>query len=507
MIAKATVIQGMYLDSVKLMLISKELRAAEGVIDAVAILATHENREILAATDMLIDAIKDAKETEIVVVVKANSEAEADAALAVADTLLHAKVGKKAGKEKEISSIKSAYNSLEHAELCLISVAGKYAAAEAEKALDLGMHVMLFSDNVSIEDELQLKQKAISKGLLMMGPDCGTAIINGVPLAFSNAVPNGRIGIVSASGTGLQEVSCGIAHRGRGISQAFGTGGRDGKAEIGGIMLCACMEYLIADKNTDVIVLIGKTPAEEVQQKLWKLIGSTDKPVVVNFLKDMQVPDMDNLSYASSLEETADLACKALKDDEPVKAKEFKYDFTKPQIGKNRKYVRGLYSGGTLCYEALQLYKREFGAYPKSNIAGDIKDKLSDAWHSEGDCFIDMGADDFTVGRPHPMIDYSLRLKKIAEEAADKDVAVILLDVVLGYGANADPAGELAPVLCALPKDVAVVCHVLGTMADPQHLEKQLDKLAACGARVFTSHQKAVHEAYTLLQAHRRDNG
>ena len=504
---KAKIIKGKYLDSVKMMLISKSLRELSGVTDAVAILATKENRDILAATNMLVDAILDAKETEIVVVVKANSEAEADAALAQADTLLNAKVGKSAGKEKAISSIKSAFSSLEHADICLISVAGKYAAAEAEKALDLGMHVMLFSDNVSIEDELQLKQKASSKGLLMMGPDCGTAIINGVPLAFSNAVPKGKIGIVSASGTGLQEVSVGIAHRGRGISQAFGTGGRDGKAEIGGIMLCACMEYLIKDKNTDVIVLIGKTPVEEVQQKLWKLIGSTAKPVVVNFLQDMQVPAMANLSYAGSLEETADLACKALKDNEPVKAKEFNYDFAKPAIGKNRRYIRGLYSGGTLCYEALQLYKREFGMYPKSNIAIDAKDKLGNVWQSEGDCFIDMGSDDFTVGRPHPMIDYSLRLKKIAEEAADQEVAVILLDVVLGYGANADPAGELAPVLCALPKDVAVVCHVLGTMADPQQLEGQLNKLAACGARVFTSHQKAVKDAYSLLKAQRSING
>ncbi|PKN71393.1 MAG: FdrA [Candidatus Cloacimonetes bacterium HGW-Cloacimonetes-3] len=507
MIAKATIIQGMYLDSVKLMLISKELRACKGVQDAVAILATKENREILAATDMLIDAIKDAKETEIVVVVKANSMAEADAALASADTLLHAKVGKRAGKSKTLNSIKSASASMEKADLCLISVAGKYAAAEAEKALDMGMHVMLFSDNVSVSDELKLKQKAISQGLLMMGPDCGTAIINGVPLAFSNAVPKGRIGIVSASGTGLQEVSCGIANRSRGISQAFGTGGRDGKAEIGGIMLCACLEYLMEDNKTDVIVLIGKTPVDAVQHKLWKLIGSSTKPVIVNFLKDMQVPEIKNLSYAASLEDTADLACKALNDSLPVEVKCFKFDFAKPNIAKDRKFIRGLYSGGTLCYEALQLYKREFGAYPKSNIAAESKDMLSNVWHSEGDCFIDMGADDFTVGRPHPMIDYSLRLKKIAEEAADGTVAVILLDVVLGFGANADPASELAPVLCALPTNVAVVCHVLGTAGDPQHIEEQLSKLAACGARVFTSHLKAVNDAFTLLKAHRRENG
>ncbi len=500
MIAKARIIKGLYLDSVKLMLISKELRACDGIQDAVAILATKENREILAATDMLIDAIMDAKESEIVIVVKAESDAEAELALDKADALLHAPVAKRAGKGKLAASIKSAVLNMDGADLCLISVAGKYAAAEAEKALDLGLHTMLFSDNVSVEDELKLKTKAVGKGLLLMGPDCGTAIINGVPLAFSNVVPKGRIGIVSASGTGLQEVSTGIAHRGRGISQAFGTGGRDGKKEIGGIMLCACMEYLIQDVNTDVIVLIGKTPDSVVLDKLWKLIGSTAKPVVVNFLRDMQVPELDNLCYCNSLEETAQQACVALKDNAPVVTRKLAYVFAPPTIGKGRRYIRGLYSGGTLCYEALQLYKREFGELPKSNISADEKSKLANVWHSEGDCFIDMGADDFTVGRPHPMIDYSLRLKKIADEAADPEVAVILLDVVLGYGANNDPAGELAPVLCALSKDVAVVCHVLGTDDDPQHMEEQLNKLAACGARVFNSHLSAVNEAFALLK-------
>ncbi|MDD2230106.1 MAG: FdrA, partial [Candidatus Cloacimonetes bacterium] len=357
------------------------------------------------------------------------------------------------------------------------------------------------------EEELKLKQKAITKGLLMMGADCGTAIINGVPLAFSNAVLPGKIGIVSASGTGLQEVSVGITHRGRGISQAFGTGGRDGKQEIGGIMLCACLEYLIKDPNTEVIVLIGKTPHETVLAKLWELLGATSKPTVVNFLKDMEIAPLANLTYCTSLEETAVKACLALNDKHPVVSKDYGISLNKVEIGKNRSFIRGLYSGGTLCYEAIQHYHRVFCVPPKSNISSHAEDLLKNVWVSEGDCFIDMGADDFTVGRPHPMIDYSLRLKKIADEANDPATALILLDVVLGYGSHPDPASELVPVLKALPKDVAVVCHVLGTDKDPQGLSDQINKLQACGARVFTSHFKALQDTFELLKAHRRNNG
>ena len=504
MIAKATIVQGLYLDSVKLMLISKELRSLKGVIDAVAIMATKENREILAATDMLVDAIKEAKESEIVIVVKADADANAKDALCKADELLRAAPAKHEDKAKTAHNISTAIKKMDIANLCLISVAGRYAATEADNALDAGLHVMLFSDNVSMEEELKLKQKAAAKGLLMMGADCGTAIINGVPLAFSNAVLPGKIGIVSASGTGLQEVSVGITHRGRGISQAFGTGGRDGKPEIGGIMLCACLNYLIKDKQTEVIVLIGKTPDKTVLAKLWELISLTTKPTVVNFLNDMEVAPLNNLTYCTSLEETANMACLALNDKHPVIPQDYGIALNEVRIGKDRSFIRGLYSGGTLCYEAIQHYQREFSVNPKSNISNCKEDLLKNVWVSEGDCFVDMGADDFTVGRPHPMIDYSLRLKKIAEEAKDPTTAVILLDVVLGYGAHPDPASELVPVLKNLPKDVAIVCHVLGTDNDPQGLEEQIRKLQDCGVRVFTSHLAALQDAFALIIAHRR---
>lgn len=499
MAVKACILKGKYLDSVKLMLISKELRSLKGVQDAVVIMATKENREILRSTDMLVPEIEPALETDIVAVVRAVSAINADEAIQKAESLVNSPPGK---KEQDISqrkalNLEKAKLKLNGADLCLISVAGKYAAAEADKALDLGLHVMLFSDNVSLEDELALKTKAVEKGLLMMGPDCGTAIINGTPLAFANRVPRGKIGIISASGTGLQEISASIANLGGGVTQAFGTGGRDGKSMIGGLMLIRCLEYLIGDSETEVIVLMGKTPDPDVLAKLWNLLSQTVKPVIVNFLKPMAIPSQSNLRYSTSLAETARLACLAagLKED----SFEPKENYRMPKL--RGKHIRGLYSGGTLCAEGLQVYKTQFGHEPFSNVGTDDKYKLSDGWKTMEDSLIDLGSDEFTVGRPHPMIDYSLRLQKLAQEAADPEVGIIFLDVVLGYGAHPDPASELVPVLEKMNKEVVVICHVLGTDGDPQNKEKQIEQLQQKGVLVFTSHHQAIEFACNCLKA------
>ncbi len=501
---KAAIVRGKYLDSVKLMLISRNLRSAQGIADAVAILATGENRSILAATGMLAPEVESALETDIVIVVKAEDPEAALAAITAAEELINKPVKGSSGTHESLAphSIGAAIDNGAPADLCLISVAGKYAAAEADAALEAGLHVMLFSDNVSLEDELRLKQKAISKGLLMMGPDCGTAIVNGVPLGFANSVPKGNIGIVSASGTGLQEVSSGIANRGFGISQAFGTGGRDGKAEIGGLMLCACFDFLTQDPNTEVIVLIAKTPDPDVRDSLFKRVASTSKPVIVNFLRPIEQPSLPNLRYCTSLDETAALACHAA-SQKPIPDSE-EHPYPPLILNAPKRYIRGLYSGGTLCGEATELFTQIMGIPPKSNMSSDPTSRLSDPWKSEGDCFIDMGADDFTVGRPHPMIDFSLRLKKLVQEASDPTVAVILLDVVLGWGAHPDPASELVPVLKTLPADLCVVCHVLGTDGDPQNAIQQAQQLRDAGARVFRSHHAAANYAIGLLADNRR---
>lgn len=498
---KAKIIAGKYLDSVKLMLISRELRSLKGVLEAVAIVATSENREILKASDMLAEEINSASENDIVIVIKADNVKNAAEAINKAEELIN----KPSADEYNQTPIPQAFTlekaiaTLGGADLCLISIAGKYAAAEAEKALEKGLHILLFSDNVSIEDELSLKQKALKKGLLMMGPDCGTAILNGVPLAFANNVPRGKIGIVSASGTGLQEISSTIANLGGGISQAFGTGGRDGKKEIGGLMLTACLEYLLEDENTEVIIVTGKPPCEEVQKKLWELISHSSKPVIANFLIPMQVPELPNLYYVRSLSETAFFACK--KAGIEVKNAKLAEDFPLPKL--RGPYLRGLYSGGTLCQEAIQVYLDNFGCEPFNNVTDQAFFRLTDGWQTKENSIIDLGADEFTIGRPHPMIDYSLRLQKLAQEANDPKVGIILLDVVLGFGAHPDPAEELVPALQKLPADLVVVCHLLGTDGDPQNRQKQKKELEKAGAYVFTSHHSACEFVCQCLRSYR----
>src|SRR5690606_14776291 len=124
---------------------------------------------------------------------------------------------------------------------------GVYAAFEAFRALENNLNVMMFSDNVTVEDEIKLKDLAVKKDLLMMGPDCGTAIINGVGLCFANKIKRGPIGLVAASGTGLQEVTVLIDQFGGGISQAIGVGGRDLSKDVMGRMTLHAINALNAD--------------------------------------------------------------------------------------------------------------------------------------------------------------------------------------------------------------------------------------------------------------------
>ena len=505
MFTKTKIIKGKYLDSVKLMLLSKQVQELEGVQDAVVILASPENRQILAATDMLDEGIAEATENDIVIVVKAMDIQIANSAIALSESLLDAPNQNQKKGSSHSYSIASASDSLGKSDLCLISVAGKYAAKEAEKALDAGLHVLLFSDNVSLKDEIYLKQKAVAKSLLMMGPDCGTAIINGIPLAFANKVPAGGIGIVAASGTGLQEITAGIANRGCGISQAFGTGGRDGKKEVGGLMLLSGLEYLMNDPATKVIVILAKTPDVEVRDKIWAKLAQSHKPTIVNFLRDIQLPSLPNVQYITSLDGSALAACNELMRIEGKAIKDDVTDTTKPNtsIGAPRQHIRGLYSGGTLCYEAQQLYWQFFGKHALSNVPLDHEFLIQDVWKLSGDCLLDMGSDEFTVGRPHPMIDFSLRLKMLQMVADDPQTAIILIDVVLGYGANPDPASELVPILKTLPMDICIICNVLGTDLDPQDKDMQIAALKAAGAIVFTSHHLAASTAMEILREHR----
>lgn len=481
--------QGFYFDSVTLMRVGRELSGFPGVAEASVVMATEANKSILAMSDLLLPDFKKSGDQDLLIVVKAKDAQAADAALAKAEELLSRKKkpaaagGTAAPAPRDVAS---AVAGLPGANLALISVAGRYAAREARKALDLGLHVMLFSDNVSIEEEVALKKLAHKKGLIVMGPDCGTSIVNGVPLAFANVVPKGPIGIVGASGTGTQEVTCIIANEGSGVSQAIGTGGRDVKDAVGGIAFLDAMQALADDRETKVILLVSKPPQPGVLKKIYALIRKIKKPVVSLFLGEGGTP--------ATLEQAALLAVAHANRADPVQAlahltrrdevlaAEARALVAKRKRAKGR-YLRGLFSGGTFCAEAQVVLDGTVRHLHSNAPLGDSL-KLKNAWKPERNSVVDLGEDEFTVGRAHPMIDFTLRNKMILEQAADPDVAVILLDVVLGYGANLDPAAELVPVIQKAAKQVFVVAGVNGTIGDPQNRAQVVEALREAGAHV-----------------------
>ena len=401
--------------------------------------------------------------------------------------------------------------------MAVISVPGKFAAGVAQECLDKNIHVMLFSDNVTVDEERELKTFAAERGLLVMGPDCGTAIINHVPLAFANVVKPGGIGIVAASGTGTQEVSSLVDQLGGGVSQVIGTGGRDLKKEIGGIMMTMGLESLIDDEATKVIVLISKPPAKEIATQILTLATKTDKPVVVCFIGgDPAEIRSFGLHAALSLEDAAYKAVALLKGEE---VKDF-VSFTmgqaeaealaKEEAGKmapSQRYVRGLFTGGTLCDEAMKLLKEGLG-HIYSNIPLDPADLIEEARtaKSRENTFLDFGDDAFTVGRPHPMIDPSLRAERVITEGDDPETAVIFTDCVIGYGSHPDPAEDLSEAIRKAKanaqqagRHITAVVSVCGTEGDPQGLTATREKLRAAGALVFPSNAQATRFVQLLL--------
>jgi len=503
MIVKGLIKKGVYFDSVSLMIVSKELTKLEGIIDSSVIMGTKENREILNAAGLNLEIFDDASDSDILVGISAVDLAAADRAIRKVDLLfkeLQHHEEKSAGQK--VRSFEDAFRQLPGANLSLISIAGKYAAAEAMKALKMGLHVMIFSDNVTIAEELELKQFGRDHGLLVMGPDCGSAIINGIPLGFANVLPKGNIGIVAASGTGLQEVSSVIASNGAGISQAIGTGGRDVRKEIGGMMFIEALKALNGDPETQIIVMISKPPDPDVLKKIGNELKSFTKPVVSILLGgDPEILKQKNIFPARTLEEAGLFAAAVSKGQEIESIKKSLSERTagisrqaeKLSHGLKGKYLRGLFSGGTLCDEAQLVMKDSVGfVYSNGPLNADFR--LTDLWKSKENSIIDLGEDEFTQGRPHPMIDYTLRTKRILEEVSDPDVAVILLDVVLGYGSHPDPCAELVPVILkakGISPRTLFIGSLTGTEADPQNRRKVISELEKAGMIIMPSNVAA----------------
>jgi FdrA protein len=483
--------RGAYYDSVVLMQLQRSLLGLPGVMDAGVVMATQANCNLLAANNLLPEPISPSPD-DLLIVVKADSENSATYAIGQVDELLTRKRATSSTEDFRPRSMSAAARQLPESNWVLISVPGRYAAGVAREALELNKHIFLYSDNVSIEDEIGLKKAARDKGLLVMGPDCGTAIINGIGFGFSNRVRRGSIGLVGASGTGLQAVTTHIHNLGAGISHALGTGSRDLKSEVGAITALQALDLLSRDAATKVIVLISKPPSPDVATTLISAAQGTSKSVIVYFIGyALPARAIGNLHFAASLHEAAKLAVSQVSmNSEPLQA----------SMNGTTGYIRGLFSGGTLAYETL-LGLQAFLSPIYSNAPITSSQTLKDPLKSEAHTLIDLGDEYFMVGRLHPMIDNDLRIRRMRQEADDPEVGMILFDVVLGEGAHVDPAGEIVPAIQSIRKqrqDLMFAAIVIGTEDDPQNIGIQEDKLKGAGVTILHSTSEAVD--YVSLQ-------
>jgi FdrA protein len=486
---RAAVRPSFYRDSVALMRVAHELRARPGVREAAALMGTAANHELLAAAGLATAETKAAGPGDLVLAVLADTDAAAVAALAAADEALTA--GRRSVEATGWAlprTLESARRRLPDANLAAISVPGAHAAAEARRALRQGLHVFLFSDNVPLADEIALKRLAVERGLLCMGPDCGTAYVAGVGLGFANVVPRGRVGVVAASGTGLQAVACRLAARGEGLSHGIGVGGRDLSAEVGGLMTLAALEALAADPGTALVVLVSKPPAAAVLARLEGGLAGLGKPAVACVLG--APPGCGPVRWLPTLDDAAEAAVALLRGEawhprpfgDPARVRA-----RLAAGGRPAGDILGLFTGGTLAHEAELLLRP---------LVGDGRVRI-----------LDLGADEFTVGRPHPMLDPEGRAARVREAGRDRAVGVLLVDVVLGRAAHGDPAGPLAAAVrdaraaaAADGRALAAVATVVGTDADPQGRAAQAAALEAAGCDVLPSSAEAARLAALLAR-------
>ena len=517
MVVKTLIKSSEYHDSVSLMLVARELSNLEGVQDAAVVMASEANKSILEEAGLLTEEARAATPNDLVIAVSTQAASVADAVLQKAETMLKRKAASSEAGEYRPKTIRGALSLQSAANVAVISVAGRYATDEAWEALLRGLHVLLFSDNVSLEDEIALKEYARDHGLFLMGPGAGTSIINNVALGFANVIPAGPVGIVSAAGTGLQEVSSLLARHGVGITQAIGTGGRDLKKEVGGIMMLEALKALQQDPATSVLVLVSKPPAEAVVQLILKQVSAGSKPTVVCFLGGDAdaLANFPNVIPARTLQECAFLAAQTVKpemggikaylENESARLARQASEL-RQRLNTEQRYLRGLFSGGTLCYEAQVIWKDLLSSPVYSNAPLPGGPSLSDSTKSHEHAAVDLGEEEFTVGRPHPMIDNDLRIRRLLQEARDPQVAVIMLDVVIGYGAHPDPASELGKAVENAQglarregRELLVVASVTGTEGDPQCLSQTILALTQKGVIVCDSNAEAARLTSMLV--------
>ncbi len=500
----------LYSDSVSLMRMGNQAKALAGVEDVLIGMATELNKELLEAMGCMTPDAMNAGPNDLLIGIVAHTQEALDASLTEVDALLQNK--KRApGKERQGASFETIGDAVDQGEgynFAVISVPGAYAARECRIALEHGLNVFLFSDNVSVEDEVRLKKLANERGLFLMGPDCGTAIINGVPLGFANVVRKGDIGIAAASGTGLQHVTTLLHHMGAGISQAIGTGGRDLSTKVAGRTMLFALDALAEDEETKVVMILSKPPAPEVAELVLEKAKAMKKPVVLCLFGREFKGDIGSITLCTDMEQAAATAAQ-LSLGRPVELQDSYFDIVPVEQFRKRRtpeqlYVRGIFGGGTVCDEAMVTF-RSLGIPIRSNIPLSKEEALFDIHRSEGNTFLDMGDDYFTKGKPHPMIDPALRNKRVVADALLPDTAVMLLDVELGYGSHPDPAGIAVEAMQEAKsklqgRELLWIASVIGTPDDPQGYEQQMKKLKNAGFVVTLSNVHAASLAASVVR-------
>ena len=492
MLFKVFVYKNQYQDSVRLMSISREAAKLDGVSKVLALLGTVSNKDVIARLGLKDPAVDAATASDLMVCIEAKDDAAVKAALDNVQAHLKTKAGGSKAEELKPATIEEAADRLEDANFCMISLPGPMAKLDVLSAINRGLNVMLFSDNITIEDEIELKKKAIEKGLLMMGPDCGTAIIAGVPLALANVVRRGDIGIVAASGTGIQEVTCLIDRFGGGITHALGCGGRDLRKQVGGLEMRFGIKKLAATPGNKTLLLLSKPGDPAVLNAVLDEARATGLRTVTCLIGGK--PDelnTEGIIFTRPLEEAAFAAL-----GKPVPELVFPkaLDDRIAKLDSQRKYMRGLFSGGTLCYESLVILDDKFDI--ESNVPLRKELFLEAPTKGKKHCCVDLGEDEFTRGIPHPIIDTGLRGQRLEEDMRDPTCRVIMMDIVLGFGADPDPASKFAAIINRVRKDLPdggpiIVCSVCGTDADPQSCAQQEKTLEDAGCFVFPTNAQA----------------
>ena len=487
MSVQALVRPGAYFDSVVLMRVASDLNARPGVNMASLGMATPANRDVLAAAGLLTDEAADAGPNDLIIAVDADDPEVLKETLLAAEEALDS--GPEPSSDSMVEPVRPRTVAQVEGNLVLISTPGPYAAAETFKALRRGMSAFIFSDNVPLDQELWLKQEAKERGLLVMGPDCGTAIVAGVPLGFANIVRQGDIGLIGASGTGLQEITCLIDRWGAGVSHAIGVGSHDLSAEIGAISMHAAIDALAADPGTRVLGLVSKPPDAHVADQVLAHAVTTGLPVVAAFLGAESKGAPEGVVITPTLEEAARELVKASTGQEPPPTDA--EPLPPLPAGGERRLLRGLFAGGTFSFEATVMLEPHLGAMSQDADPPGVGRAVR---LPDQHLILDLGDDRFTVGKAHPMIDPGVRLEMLRAAGEDARTAVILLDVVLGYLAADDPAGDLARVvseITAREDGPLVVAFVVGTTSDPQGLERQKRTLLEAGVHLADSSTSA----------------